>query len=392
MVKADAYGHGAALVADTLLNFSAYDLEGPVVDALAVATLDEAEQLRPILEEPPDIVALKQDSLGADMWASRTRVPLLVLRPVENVYLGRERDRLECAARAGYVLTVNTSQGAADLNRIASRCNQRVPVQVMIDTGIAREGCPLSLVDAVVSAIESQSNLNLVAICTHFVSSEEPDNPFTTEQLRRFQSATAHHVARHPALVRHAANSGAIFYTPGARLDMVRPGISIYGIDPTCRPNLDRALRPVLKWTAPLLTLRNLNPGDTVGYNQTWKADLETRVGLVPVGYADGYLRSCSNRAIMLLNGKKCPVIGRISMDYATIDLSAVPEASVGDEVTVLDCDPLSPASAYALAKIAQTIPYEIFCHIGQRVRRVAVEPAEKEKSQELGETRQRVA
>jgi len=158
---------------------------------------------------------------------------------------------------------------------------------------------------------------------------------------------------------------------------MVRPGISLYGIDPTGKPSLDRPLRPVMRWTAPLVGIRDLRQGETVGYGQTWTADRPTRIGLVPIGYADGYSREFSNRGVMLVHGCSAPVVGRVSMDLTTIDLAQVPMAGVGDEVTILDDDPLSAASVYKLAKWANTIPYEIFCRIGSRIRRVAVDPAD---------------
>jgi alanine racemase len=176
-------------------------------------------------------------------------------------------------------------------------------------------------------------------------------------------------------VVRHAANSAAAFFRPDAHFDMVRPGVALYGIDPTLRPSADRTLRPAMKWTAPLVGIKDARKGTCVGYAQTWTAGRDTRVGLVPVGYADGYPRCFSNRAAVVVHGRPAPVIGRVSMDLTTVDLTDVPQAVVGDEVTLLDSDPLSPASVYALARWAETIPYEVFCRIGQRVRRVAVEP-----------------
>lgn len=360
MVKADAYGHGAQIVADTLSNYCADGLEAPAVDALAVVTLDEADALDP------------------------GPLPILVLRPVENVYIGRERERLENAIRQGWTLTVGSIEAASDVARIALAANKRASVQIMIDTGIHREGAPSEGVNRLVEAIESQPALKLSCLCTHFVSAEEAENPLTADQLRRFRSATESHAVRNPKLIRHAANSGALFFTPSSHLDMVRPGIALFGIDPTCRPSLERPLRPVLKWTAPLTMIRALPKGQSVGYNQTWRAVRDTRLGLVPVGYADGYLRSFSNRAMMLVHGQPAPVVGRVSMDYTAIDLTDVPHVQVGDEVIVLDSDPLSPASVYALAKHAQTISYEIFCHIGPRVHRMAEEVEEKVSQREV--------
>ena len=117
-----------------------------------------------------------------------------------------------------------------------------------------------------------------------------------------------------------------------------------------------------MKWTAPIVGIRTVRKGTRVGYGQTWLSPHDTRIGLLPVGYADGYPRVRSNKAAVLVHGKQCPVVGQISMDLTTIDLGEVSQAQVGDEVTLLDNDPLSPVSVYALAKWADTIPYEVFC------------------------------
>jgi alanine racemase len=355
IIKANAYGHGAALVADALTNFTSDHLEAPAVDALAVATLEEAEALGPCV------------------------VPIHVLRPIESIYVQQQREQLQAAIREGWILTLASAQAAGDLARLAMHCGQRALVQVMIDTGIAREGAPLDAVDAIIASIESHAALKLTGLCTHFANAEEPATDFAAEQLSRFQSATETHVLRNQRIVRHAANSAAIFFSPESHLDMVRPGMSIYGIDPSCRPCIDRPLRPVLKWTAPLLMIRDLPAGAAVGYGQSWQSPRPTRIGLVPVGYADGYVRSFSNRAMMLVRGTPVRVVGRVSMDYITIDLGDLPQASVGDDVTVLDNDPLSPASIYALSRLADTIPHEILCRLGLRMPRVAVDPADEE-------------
>src|SRR5262249_2299079 len=173
------------------------------------------------------------------------------------------------------------------------------------------------------------------------------------------------------------AGGGVFFLSPASLFDMVRPGISFYGVDPTLKSSMNRPLRPAMKWTAPLLSVRDIPAGSGIGYDHTFVAPRNMRVGLVPVGYADGYLRAFSNNAVMLLDGAICPVVGRVSMDMTTIDVTAAAHATVGDEVTLLDSDPLSPASVYELAKHAQTIPYEIFARIGSRVRRVAIDPVE---------------
>ncbi|HEX3356664.1 MAG TPA: alanine racemase, partial [Tepidisphaeraceae bacterium] len=216
----------------------------------------------------------------------------------------------------------------------------------------------------------------LAGICTHFASAEQGDDPFTHEQLTRFRSATDGVQDRFKTrVVRHAANSAAVFFHPDSHFDMVRPGLALYGIDPTGRPSMDRPLQPVLKWTAPLISTKAVYKGTGVGYGQTWYAPRDTRIGLIPVGYADGYPRCLSNNAYVMIHDRPAAVIGRVSMDLMTVDLSEVPSAQVGDEATLLDDDPLSPVSVYRLAEWSDTIPYEVFCRIGPRVERVVVEP-----------------
>ncbi len=250
----------------------------------------------------------------------------------------------------------------------------------MVDTGMTRSGCCPHDLAGLLHRIDARPSLRLAGLCTHFSNGEEVGSPHTLEQFRRFRAHTdAYAAATGSRVLRHAANSGAIFFAPRSRLDMVRPGISLYGVDPTGWPCLDRNLRPVLRWTAPLVGIRDVLAGTGVGYGQTWAAARDTRIGLVPVGYADGYARSFSNRAVVILAGRPAPVVGRVSMDSITIDLGGHAGASLGDEVVLLDNDPLSAASVYKLAEWDDTIPYEIFCRIGQRVKRVATEPEEAE-------------
>ncbi len=356
IVKADAYGHGAALVADTLANFARGESYSPTVDAFAVADLDEAAELSAIHQS------------------------LLILRPIENAFVGRQRAKIELAIRNEWWLTVATAAAAEDIARIAMAAGKRAHIHVMFDTGMNRAGTAADQIDSLLERIESRPSLHLAGLYTHFAQSEDAENPFTIEQLARFLDRTDAIEARGGRIIRHAANSGAVFFSSSAHLDMVRPGISLYGIDPTGKPSIDRPLRPVMRWTAPLIGIRDIRPGETVGYGQTWTADRPTRIGLVPVGYADGYSREFSNRGVMLIHESQAPVVGRVSMDLTTIDLAQVPMAHLGDEVTILDDDPISAASVYKLAKWANTIPYEIFCRIGRRVRRVAIDPADDRK------------
>jgi alanine racemase len=356
MVKANAYGHGAEIVADTLCNFDGGDTDGfaaPAADQLAVATIEEAANL-PL--------------------AAESMIPVLVLRPAENAFLGRQREGIDLAIQRGWTLTIATAAAADDVARIAEARGRRAAVHVMVDTGMTRCGTPIDLLPDLIAHIESRGGLRLVSLGTHFACSDVPTEQFNVEQLARFTHATALHAARDRRLLRHAANSGAIFFLPDSHFDVVRPGIALYGIDPTGQPNMNRPLRPAMRWTAPLLTVRDVPAGQSIGYGQTWQATRQSRVGLVPIGYADGYPRAYSNKAGMLVEGKFAPVVGRVSMDLTVIDLTDIPGGRPGDEATILDSDPLSPVSVYRLAEWANTIPYEVFCRIGPRVKRVSLE------------------
>jgi alanine racemase len=349
IIKADAYGHGANIVADTLCNFSTDAREAPAADMLAVASVDEAASLE------------------------RCAVPIVIFAPVENVYLGRQREKFEEALAAGWTLTLCSSAAAGDLGRIAMSRGRQALVQVMVDTGMNRAGVPPERLDGVLEAIAAQPALRLAGLCTHFAGSENPRADLTNQQIDRFSRATEAIAAR-GRVIRHAANSAGVFLHPRSHYDMVRPGISLYGVDPTLAPCMDRPLRPVMKWTAPLVHLGDVVKGTPVGYNQTWVAPADTRIGVIPIGYADGYPRCLGNRAVMMIGGRPAPVVGRVSMDCVTLDLGNLPHCAVGDEVTIMDDDPLSPCGIYALARAAQMIPYEIFCRIGPRVKRVAIE------------------
>jgi alanine racemase len=361
VVKADAYGHGAELVVDTLGNFAYDDTEAPAVDSLAVATIEETASL------------------------PETLLPILILRPVENAFVGRSREAIELAIHNGWILTITSSAAADDVARLAMKLGRRAIVHVMIDTGMTRTGAAVDNFARLAARIASHGSIKLAGVATHLANGEVSGHPFTAEQLMRFRAATDEIAANSPrTIIRHAANSGGTFFTPDAHFDMVRCGIAIYGIDPTAHPCMDRVLRPALRWTAPLAAIHDVRAGTGVGYGQTWRAPHDTRIGVVPVGYADGYLRAFSNRAVMLLGRHALPVVGRVSMDYTCIDLHDAPEARLGDDITVLDSDPLSPASAYELARLADTIPYELFTRIGPRVARVAVEPEESRTAESL--------
>ena len=293
--------------------------------------------------------------------------------------------------RRGLLLSVVTPAAADDVARASERVGVRGEVQVLLDTGMQREMCRPEDFAATIAAVRRHPSLRLAGVGTHFTDGELADEAFNDEQVRLFHDAVESLPRPLPTgVLRHAANSGGTFAldTGDAEeadddddFNLARCGLALYGIHPSCRPGEAAGdLRPIARWVAPLLLVRELAAGETVGYGRTWRAARPTRVGVVPVGYADGYRRSLSNVAVVRLEGPAgepgalCPVIGRVSMDYATIDLSPAPWAAAGDAVTLLDDDPASPCSAAALAELADTIPYELLCHLGRRVARQVVD------------------
>ena len=367
VIKADAYGHGAETVVDTLSNYPLDEMGVPPCNLLAVANIDEAMALT-----------------NTD---TEVTIPIMVLRPVENAFIGRQRQQIEEAIRKQWVLTVCSGSAVDDIARIAMHLKLRAYVQVMVDTGMSRSGVSQSHFPELMKRLSLQVSLRLFGFCTHFACSEDKAGDFTRQQFELFTQITDPPTAairRHGMnLVRHAANSGAVFNWPAMHLDMVRPGLALYGIAPSCTYEKELGLRPAMRWAANILLIKDVPAGTGVGYGQTWTAKRHSRLALVPVGYADGYLRAFSNKACMMVHGKPAPVAGRVSMDMTMIDVTDIPDANPGDEVTIIDDNPSSPASIYNLAAAGDTIPYEIFCRIGSRVHRVPVGEPKLEESQQ---------
>src|SRR4051812_4991650 len=218
MIKANAYGHDAGLVADALTNFSGPSgQEAPAVDMLGVATIDEAAAL------PAPLV-----------------VPVMIFQPVECAFVGAQRERIELAVRSGWQLTLCSKSAADDVARIAQAVDKPALIQVMIDTGMARAGIHVDRAVELVQQVARWPNLRLMGACTHLAAADMPGDMIGEEQLAHFRRVTEPLVSKVPL---HAANSAAIFFLPEAQFDMVRPGISLYGMDPTSAASMDRKLR-----------------------------------------------------------------------------------------------------------------------------------------------------
>ncbi len=342
VVKADCYGHGVELLRETVAAGS---------DGMVVTTAEEALHLR---------------ELG---YAGRV-VMLFAVGSVCSADSGP--DGLEALIRRQVDLTVTAAGEARRVAEAARAAAMSAAVHVHVDSGMGRGGVLWTSAAEVIAAVRSSPELRLAGLSTHFATADEDDKAFTRRQLGRFLDAAGE--TGDETAILHAANSAAVLDLPDGHLRAVRPGIAVYGYPPSDLVGPGAGLRPCLRLVAPLMQVKRLPAGTAVGYGRTRRFDRETVVGLVPVGYADGYFRCLSNRARMRVDGALVPVAGRVSMDQVILDLTRAARAKVGDEVEIISPDPSDPHSVENLAKLAGTISYEITSALHGRVRWEAVD------------------
>ena len=329
VIKADAYGHGLIPVAHCLQR------EG--VSGVCVALLEEGLALRAAGFEPP-VLVLNGIYGDAHREVLRSR-----LSPV--IYgLGQ--------ARAFDAVAVDP-----------------VDLHLKLDTGMARLGLPPGQLDAFLDGFEQLENVRLAGVMTH-LSSSENDPVVTSEQLNRFHACVDRIRARgHSPSWVHAANSGGLINGATAGQTLVRPGIALYGVSPV--EGRQCGLRPALSLVTRVVALRELPAGAPVGYNQAFRTQRPSRIATLPIGYGDGLLRAASNRARVLVRGRDCPLVGRVSMDLVTVDVSDVPGCQIGDEVVLVGSQQGQHLSADGLATACSTIAYEVLTNLSARVPRV---------------------
>lgn len=330
VLKANAYGHGAVEMARLLT---------PEVDSLGVGDSGEALELRDAGVSAPILI------VGGIIPGEMPRV---VANDIE--------------------VNLQTVQMAEDLNAEAARQKRRVRVHVKIDTGMGRLGMlPFEAVPFLHN-MRRLKNLELVGLCTHLSTPYEENPAFTTRQLEHFNLAVelAQRLG-YEDLTLHCSSSLAVWGRPDARFNMVRAGIALWGLLPGGEAGWEAELKPALTLKSRVMFLKDVPEGTPIGYNRTYYTPAPTRIATLPVGYNDGYRTSLSNRASVLIRGARCPVVGRVSMDYATVDVGHVPEVAEGDEAVLIG----EGISVYDLARWAECIPYEILCGLGRRVARV---------------------
>jgi alanine racemase len=324
VVKANGYGHGLNEIARSL---------SAGVEVFAVASLGEALQLR----------------------LTEKKKPILLLSaalPSEYVQIGRH----------GFIPTISALHEARLYSKSAPKGS---PIHFKIDTGMGRLGCsPIEA--ASILAQMKRLPVTLHSISTHLPSADS-DYSFTVAQLERFEHLIKSLRKTAPGIPIHVLNSAATMLFPRSTQDIVRVGLALYGISPLQR--FQKNLQPALTWKAAVTFIHAIPKGQGISYGGTYKAPRNLRVAVLPVGYADGYPRQLSGKgAVVLIRGKKCPVLGRVTMDQIMVDVSSVKGIKVGDEAVLVGKQEKTEITATEVAAKADTIPWHLFCGITARV------------------------
>ncbi|HSP90690.1 MAG TPA: alanine racemase [Vicinamibacterales bacterium] len=333
VVKANAYGHGAAEAARTLV------VAGAAM--LACADVEEASELR-----------------GAGLT-----VPILVFGPFS---LGD----VDAVFDADLPPTISTPAAARRLQDAAARRGVRIRCHLGIDTGMHRLGLRHDNLARTMPAVLAAPNLEIAGVYTHFATADTPGDELFARQCRNFESAGRALAALGvTGCVQHAANSGALLADPATWFDLVRPGLLMYGVPPRAFEGRV-AVRPVMSLRSRVAAVKGVRVGESIGYGGRFVARRPTTMAVVPAGYADGLDTRLEGRGCVLVRGRRVPIVGSVSMDLITIDVTGMP-VEPGDEVVITGRQGDDEITVGEMARWVGTIPYELLCRVGPRVARV---------------------
>ncbi|OIJ08530.1 alanine racemase [Anaerobacillus arseniciselenatis] len=342
VVKADGYGHGAVEVSNTALKAGA--------DYLGVAILDEA-------------IALREAGISA---------PILVLgyTPIRSI---------ETAVQNNISLTVYSMEVLKKVNTISSKLNKITKIHIKVDTGMGRVGVTskeeaLSLAEMA----EEAPYVHLEGLFTHFANADSNDDNYTDQQFSSFQNVIRYLKNHHIEIpIKHCCNSAATICNQNMHLDMVRVGISLYGLYPSNDvKNTGFPLKQAMHFKTKVSAVKQVPAGRMISYGCTFSTDKTTNIATIPVGYADGLSRLLSNKGQFLIKNKQVPIIGRICMDQTMLDVTHLPTIDTETEVTIFGSSDTSFISIDEVADHMGTINYEVVCLIGKRVPRVYLKTA----------------
>ncbi|OGC82907.1 MAG: alanine racemase [candidate division Zixibacteria bacterium RBG_16_43_9] len=335
VVKADGYGHGAYEVSKTALRNGA--------GSFGVAFLEEGIELR----------------------ENGIKAPILILSP--ECYV-REKKLIEYDLQP----VVTDLDFVNDLEKEAKKQNKIAQVYLKMDTGMRRYGIEPSLALAFVKRIQKLKNVKLKGILSQFSTTEDEDRDFAEKQLSIFKKTVKKiEELNGGRLIRSIANSGAFLKLPQSYFDQVRVGILMYGIYPSPKLAKRVEVNPVMSLKSRLVQIKKVEKGESVGYGRTFITKRRTKIGTIPLGYADGYPWQLSNQGEVLVKGKRVPIIGRVCMDAFMVDLTDLPEVKTGEEVVLLGKQGKEKIEAHQIAGWAKSFSYEIVSRMGKRLPRV---------------------
>lgn len=331
VVKANAYGHGVTAVARTVLEAGA--------DQLAVAILEEAVELR----------------------RAGFTVPILIIgyTPPDQAALVVDKDISQ---------TVFSLDVAKALSGAAMAAGRKAKVHLKIDTGMSRIGIRPEVAGDFAAAVAALPGIEIEGVFSHFATADEQDKSFTWQQFDRFKQALAHIEAKGIHIpIRHIANSAATLELPETHLDMVRPGIILYGLWPSDEVEKVVTLKPAMKLKASISYVKEMAANQSISYGRTYFTRGDSRIATLPIGYADGWTRLLAGKASVIIRGQRAPLVGRICMDQCMADVSHIPGVAAGEEALLFG-EPQLPVEE--VAAHLGTINYEVVCMVGGRVPR----------------------
>jgi len=337
VIKANAYGHGGIALAK--------EAQRAGIQWIGVSSLEE----------------------GISFREAGIKTNILVLG---NIY---PFENYQVAVVHNLTPSISNMASLAALEDIAVRLNKSINFHLAVDTGMGRLGVLPDAVYPLLQKVAQTPELNMTGMYTHFAVADT-DPVFTQTQLDSFTKIVR--FARQNLglkFIAHAANSAALFRNKRTHLDMVRPGISLFGLSPFKHAERFIKLKPVLTWKARITLLKRVPSGFCVSYGRTFVTTKESIIATIPVGYADGYNRQLSNKGDVLVRGKRCPIAGRVTMDLTMIDVTGVKGVCLGDEVVLIGAQGKEQIKVDELAKIQDTINYEVTCAISARVPRIVV-------------------
>ena len=336
VVKDEAYGHGALGVARVAVGEGAW--------GFGLSTLEEAMHLR-------------EGGITA---------PLLLLGE-------RQEAELEWCVAHDLTVCVNEPHTMRKLAKIAAEFGKQVPVHVKIHTGMSRYGVRWDEALPLIEKIVAEKSLLLEGVMSHFSQSDETDKTFANLQFARFNEVL-HALEQRKITVklRHTCNSGGYLDLPHAHLDMVRPGILLYGVFPSQVCRKIEGIEPVMSVKAKIAAIQKLKPGEVVGYGMRYTATSERRIAILPIGYGDGFPR-VRNEGCALIHGKRAPLIGGIAMDALMVDITDIPEAQMWDEAVIMGRQGGEEITVHDLAKLKNSVSYEVLTSWRLRLRRKSV-------------------